>query len=133
MSARSHPPSAVTVHFYDCDTPTRQELIESGHLSRCEVTLLDWLDSLTVALEAWRPQSRLRVQITGQVAAAQANAIDQCLASRFAPEPTPTSGVAVRVASHLWDGGAGSATIAGASGMKALLPLRLSEIGRAHV
>jgi hypothetical protein len=114
------------VHFYDCDTPTRQELIESGHISRCEVTLLDWLDSLTVALDAWRPQSRLRAQITEQVAAAQANAIDQCLASRFAPEPTPPSGVAVRVASHLRDGGAGSAANAGSSAMKALLPLRLS-------
>lgn len=128
MSARPHPPSAVTVHFYDCDTPTHQELIESGHISRCEVTLLDWLDSLTVALDAWRPQSRLRVQITEQVAAAQADAIDQCLASRYAPEPTPTTGVAVRVASHLRDGGAGSAANAGASGMKALLPLRLSAL-----
>ncbi len=128
MSTRSCPPTPVTVQFYDCDTPTRQELIESGHISRCEVTLLDWLDSLTVAREAWRPQSRLRAQITEQVAAAQANAIDQCLASRFAPEPTPTSGVAVRVASHLRDSGAGSAAIAGSSGMKALLPLRLSAL-----
>lgn len=127
MSAASNPPAAVTVHFYDCDTPSRDELVDAGQVSHCEVTLLDWLDALTVATESWRPQSLLRTQLSEQVATAQVNAVNQCLASRFPPEQTPKSGVAVRVASQLRGGGGGSTVVGGASGLKALIPLRLSS------
>ena len=125
MSAASQA-SAVTVRFYGCATPTRQTLVASGHLSPCDLSLLDWLESLIVGNEPWQPQARMRVQLSEQVAAAQATALIDCQASRFPPEPTPGTGMALRVASQL-RGGAGEPTIdAGSSGMKALLALRLS-------
>ena len=53
----------LAVHFYDCALPTRDQLVASGSLSRCETTLLAWLERLTVANESWRPQAEQWLQV----------------------------------------------------------------------
>ena len=116
----------LAVHFYDCDLPTRDQLVASGSLSRCETTLLDWLERLTVANESWRPQAEQRGQLATQVVAAQVAALAQCLASRFAPLPTPASGLAIQVASHVDGVRGGSETTPADDRLRALVGLRFS-------
>jgi len=116
----------LAVHFYDCDLPTRDQLVASGSLSRCETTLLAWLERLTVANESWRPQAEQRGQLATQVVAAQVAALAQCLASRFAPLPTPASGLVIQVASHVDGVRGGSETTPADDRLRSLVGLRFS-------
>ncbi len=104
--------ASVPIRFYECPFRSFEETIDP-----CEAALYNWLVSISPPRPAWTPQPAMQVEIAADVNQRIIDDQAACVASRYASQGSPRSGVTVSVGTQL---AAGAGAVGEAeSGMRA--------------